>query len=168
MSAFGVAARAFEEALCELRLPGAAQTSATAQAELGRRAALLAVADTLWQRHLGLMLEGAQVQKLLKIGTRQGVNDLVRRHRMLALPGPRGRALYPAFQFTKRGRPHPALPAVLGHFEAAGVKAHTIASWFTTPQAYLANQTPAARLAEAPEGLPVIESARRSAARLGQ
>ena len=87
---------------------------------------------------------------------------------MLALPGPRGRALYPAFQFTNRGRPHPALPAVLGHFEAAGVKAHTVASWFTTPQAYLANQTPAARLAEDPEGLPVIESARRSAARLGQ
>ena len=163
-----MAARAFEEALCELRLPGAAHASPTAQAELGRRAALLAMADTLWQRHLGLMLDGGQVRKLLKIGTRQGVNDLVVRRRLLAVRGPRGRALYPAFQFTSRGRPHVALPAILAHFEAAGITAHTVASWFTTPQAYLANQTPAARLAVDPEALPVIESARRSASRLGR
>ena len=168
MSAFAIAARAFEETLRELRLPGAAQTSATAQAELGRRAALLAVADALWQRHLGLILDGSQVQKLMKVGTRQALHDLVRRRRLLALPGPRGRASYPAFQFTSRGRPHPALPAVLKHFDAAGVTAHTIASWFTTPQAYLGSQTPAARLAKDPEALAVIESARRSAARLGR
>ena len=93
------------------------------------------VADLLWQGHLGLMLDGTQAQKLLKIGTRQGVNDLVKRRRLLALPGPRGRALYPAFQFTNRGRPHAALPAILAHFERAGVHAHTIASWFKTPQA---------------------------------
>ena len=47
--------------------------------DLGRRAALLAVADRIWRRQIGPLLDGRDVQRLLKVGTRQAVSDLVKR-----------------------------------------------------------------------------------------
>ena len=135
---------------------------------LGRRAALLAVADRVWQRQIGPLLDGRDVQRLLKVTTRQAVSDLVKRRRLLALPTPEGQLAYPAFQFTRLGRPDPSLPAILEIFSKAAVDAHTIASWFTTPQALLAGKVPARWLKERNEVSRVIEAARRTAARLGR
>ena len=136
--------------------------------DLGRRAALLAVADRIWRRQIGPLLDGRDVQRLLKVGTRQAVSDLVKRRRLLALPTPEGQLAYPAFQFTRLGRPDPSLPAILEIFSNAAVDAHTIASWFTTPQSLLAGRAPAQWLKERNEVARVIEAARRTAARLGR
>jgi hypothetical protein len=136
--------------------------------DLGRRAGLLAVADRLWRRQIGPLLDGRDVQRLLKVGSRQAVNDLVRRRRLLALPSAEGSLVYPAFQFTRAGRPDPALPRILELFANAAVDAHTIASWLTTPQSLLRGNTPAQWLKERRDPSVVIEAARRTASRLGR
>lgn len=54
-----------------------------------------------------------------------------------------GRLVYPAFQFTESGQPHPALPEILHMFEGAVASPYTIASWFRTPLPLLRGKTPA-------------------------
>jgi hypothetical protein len=163
---FAAAAHAFEATLDSLDL--GAGDDLPDGAELGRRAALLAVADVVWRRHLGLVLEGDEVRAVLGVRTRQAVHDLVKRRRLLALPGPEGRLVYPAFQFASDGRPHPALVKILPLFADAGVTAHTVGSWFRAPQGLLAGATPAAWLEEGRDSAVLVEAARRSAARLGR
>lgn len=156
------AAAAFAETLDDLGI-----TKLDDAAGVGRRAALLAVADRFWAEHLGPLLEGNQVQELLGVRSRQAVNDLVRRGRLLALPGPEGRLLYPAFQFSPSGRPYEAMPKVLAALEEARIDAHTTASWFKTPQRALGDVTPARWLASGKDVERLVEAARRTAARMG-
>lgn len=136
--------------------------------QLGRRGALLAAADVAWREHLGPLLNRQQVQQLLRVGTRQAVSELVRRRRLLALPRPDGTAVFPAYQFSATGRPYEAIRDVLRAFETAEVSPHTVASWFVTPQPVLEDRTPAEWLRGGGEVGPVLEAARRAAARLGQ
>jgi hypothetical protein len=127
--------RSFQGTLREL---GLAQGSPEVgdPAKLGRRAALVAVAVAVWTRHLGPLFDARQVQELLGVGTRQAVNDLRVRRRLLGLPKEGGRVVYPAFQFGYSGRPFDALPRILETFETrAHIDPWTIASWFVTPQA---------------------------------
>lgn len=157
------AAIAFEETLTEL---GVDERDPDIDARaLGRRAALLAVAGTVWNRHIGPLLNTKQVAELLGVTTRQAVNDRVRRHRILALPTDERDLAYPAFQFSETGQPHAALTPVLEAFAGARLSAHTISSWFVTPQAALDRERPAdwLRAGRDPERLAV--AARRSAAR---
>lgn len=160
---FAVAAAAFERALEGFEIERVAD-----QEELGKRGALLAVADQVWQRHLGPSLNGEQARSLLGVRTRQALHDLVKRRRLLALPGEQGRAVYPAFQFDSTGRPHPSVPTILAMFDDAGVTAHTTASWFRSPQAALKGKTPADWIEADADADRLIEAARRSAARLGR
>lgn len=160
--AMTAATEAFEEALTGLGLDAHLDELGDLRA-LGRRAALLAVAGTVWERHLGPLLTSRQVAELLGGTTRQAVSDRVARGRILALP--EGRELtYPAFQFDARGRPYAALPAVL---EVLGphLSPHSIGSWFVTAQADLDGATPVAWLAEGRGDEAVVEAARRTAVR---
>ena len=120
-----VAAVAFEETLAELGVDELDPEMGDARS-LGRKGALLAVAGTVWRRHLGPLLNTKQVAELLGVGTRQAVNDRVRRHRILALPADGRELAYPAFQFNERGEPYPALALVLEAFAAARLSPHTI------------------------------------------
>jgi hypothetical protein len=134
--------------------------------ELGERAALLAVAEMAWSRHLGALLDSHQVQALLGVGTRQAVSDRARRGGLLALPTTSGRVYFPAFQFGPGGRPHPALPKVLAVFAQAEVGPWTVASWFRTPQALLDDTAPADWMGQGKDEERLLEAARRTAAKL--
>jgi hypothetical protein len=160
-----VAAESFADALEEL---GFATADVGDPADIGRRAALLVSADRLWADHLGPLLDGKQVQHLLGLGTRQGVHDLVKRRRLLALPGPNGRAGFPAFQFNASGRIEPVLHSILETFAAVVASPYTIASWFATAQPALDGLRPIDWLRQGGSAELLQEAARRSAARLGQ
>lgn len=168
-STFSGAAQAFAETLEQFGpdLPSSFRQR-SGQAELGRRAALLAISEGVWERHLGPLLDGKQVAALCRITTRQGVHDLARRRRLLALPGAGGQAAYPSFQFSAGGRPYKVLPTVLEAFADAGISAHAIASWFVTPQAALGRVTPASWMRARRDPKRLAEAARRSAARVGR
>src|SRR5690606_11081576 len=124
----------------ELGVPAAVYEAAPAHdlevvAELGERAALLAVAGHLWRRRQGPLLTTGELQK--DGGrSRQAVHDLVKRGRLLALPSAAGN-LFPAFQLDPSGRPRPAVPEVLDAFSGAVESPYTVATWFRTPQALL-------------------------------
>ena len=161
------AAAAFEETLEGLGFADA-EAELGDPVELGRRAALFVAANAVWQRHLGPLLDGTQVQQRLGVRTRQAVHDLVKRRRLLGLPTPSGRRLYPAFQFSAAGRPYAELSAILDQFAEAVTSPYTLASWFVTPQPLLDGETPARWLQLGRDPEQVKEAARRSAARLGQ
>jgi hypothetical protein len=158
------AAVAFEQTLAEL---GVDEHDADIgdPRSLGRRAALLAVAGTVWGRHLGPLLTTKQVAEMLGVGSRQAVNDRVRRHRILALPTADHGLAYPAFQFDDRGSPYPTLAPVLEAFARSRLSGHTIGSWFVTPQTALDGATPARWLAEGGDADRLVAAAQRSASR---
>lgn len=133
--------------------------------ELGERAALLALAETAWRRHLGSLLDTHQVQALLGVATRQAVSDRARRGGLLMLPTRAGRVLYPAFQFGPSGQPFPAVPKVLAVFEEAGRDPWAVASWLRTPQDDLQGRSPAEWMGHDLDEAPLLEAARRAAAR---
>lgn len=161
------AAAAFEEALVELGFDEDDPAVGDVRS-FGRRAALLVAADTVWGRHLGPMLSTKQVIQLLRVTTRQAVNDRVRRHRLLALPGHDRELDYPAFQFRANGEPYPGVPAVLKAFSTAGISPPTIASWFVTPQPDLDGVTPVEWMAAARDDNELAHAAQRSAQRLAR
>jgi len=162
------AAKAFEETLEELDLPDSAPELLDPKS-LGRRAALLAVAESVWGKHLGPLYEVQDVQRLLRVRSRQAVSDLAKRGRLLALNASGGRKVYPAFQFAKEGgRPFPELSKVLEIFEGAVETPYTIASWFVSPQDILGDQTPSAWLQAGGDPPLLFEAARRAAWRLSQ
>lgn len=133
--------------------------------ELGERAVLLVVAQSAWRRHLGTLFETSDVQALLGVGTRQAVSDRARRGGLLMLPTADGRRYYPAFQFGPSGRPYAVLPRLLALFSEADVSPYTVASWFQTPQSLLDDATPARWMGEGQPEEPLLEAARRTAAR---
>ncbi|HEX9713563.1 MAG TPA: hypothetical protein VGB52_13555 [Actinomycetota bacterium] len=161
-SATAAAAAAFQQTLDSLDLP---RSQLPDPEELGRRAALLAVADIAWKRVLGPLLDGKQAQELLGVRTRQALHDLVKRRRLLAVPwGEETR--YPAFQFGPDGRPYPEMRLVLQAFENAKIDGLTLGSWFRHPQRALGGETPARWMAERHDPERLVTAAGRSAARL--
>ncbi|MGH2350675.1 MAG: hypothetical protein ACRDJN_03560 [Chloroflexota bacterium] len=161
-----VAAAAFRDTLAELGV-SASDGGLSEPAEFGRRAALVAAADVLWRRHVGMLLDTHQVQQLLGGRTRQAVSDLVKRHRLLALPAADGRLHFPAFQFSPSGRPYPVIATVLDIFKDSALDPHTTASWFVTAKALLDGKSPAEWLRDGGDPQAVMEAARRTAGRLG-
>jgi hypothetical protein len=165
MSRLTAAAESFERTLVDLGITGDEEELRDPE-DLGRRAALLAAADVLWRKQIGRMYSSKQVRELTRIGTRQGVSDLAKRRRLLALPDADGRVAFPAFQFMPSGRPLPGLPAILATFADAVASAYTIASWFVTPDRLLQGETPAEWLRRGEEPSLAVEAARRYAERL--
>ncbi|MDX6649895.1 MAG: hypothetical protein QOJ97_1846 [Solirubrobacteraceae bacterium] len=162
------AALAFQQTLEDLEVPEEALGDRAQQEQIGRRAALLATAELQWRDALGPLLSWREVADLLRgVGTRQGVNDLGRRGRLLALPTKDGRVLYPLFQL-RDGRPLAVIPKVLAAFSAVELEPWTMASWFVSPQDELDRATPVEWLEHDGDEEQVVEAARRSAAALAR
>ena len=135
---------------------------------LARRALLLGVAEVFWRAQLGRLLNRQEVQEILGVRTRQAVSELVRHGRILALPREGGGYAFPAAQFDlSRGRIWPQIPAVLALFSEADVSPLTTASWLTSPEPDLDDETPAAAFASG-RGEEVLEAARRQSAALAR
>lgn len=163
--AIAAAAAAFEETLEELRLLGS-ELDLEDPEGFGRRAALLVAARAVWDRHLGTLLDGRQVQDLLGVQTRQAVNDLMKRRRLLSLPVKSRRWVFPSFQFSSSGRPYAVIPDVLTAFDGVVATPYTVASWFVSPHPLLDDETPASWLKSGRDAALVRQAAERSAARM--
>jgi hypothetical protein len=164
MSALAVAAKTFQQTLGEIGITGRERD--VDPSALGRRAALLAASDVVWQKRLGPLYSSKQVRELMGRGTRQSVSELARRGRLLALPQDDGRLAFPAFQFSRNGERLPAFEQILRIFDGVVETPYTIASWFVTPDAQLDGKTPAAWLRARRRPEPVLEAASRYAERL--
>jgi hypothetical protein len=71
--------------------------------------------------------------------------------------------LYPGFQFTAEGRPHPAVAEALGRLRSdPGVTDWQAALWFASPTGWLGGQRPVDLIDEDPDA--VIEAAAQEAA----
>jgi hypothetical protein len=166
MASYATASAAFRRTLEALEIPNDRLADPEEQERLGRRAALLATSELTWDRHLGPLYTWSDVAALLgTVTTRQGVNDLARRHRLLALPTGGGKVFYPAFQF-QGGRTISGLAELLVELDATGASRWTQASWFVTAQDELDGQTPVAYLGRHPCDEHVLNAVRRIAARL--
>jgi hypothetical protein len=167
MTAIATASASFRRTLLRLGLDSGEQALDN-PALFGRRAALLAAAETLWGRQVGGLRSLQDVQALLGVSRRQAVHDLVQRGRLLGLPLREGRIVYPRFQFGPNGRPFPALGSVLAAFRAVEANPWTIASWCTTEQPELQGLTPAEWLAQGRDAERLAEAARHAAAPLAR
>ena len=162
--ALAAAAAAFEETLQDL---GFTDGELGDPIEVGRRAALLVSADTMWRHRLGDLLDSKQVAMLLQT-TQVEVNRLAEQDRLLGLPTKSGFILFPGFQFSRTGKIEPALPAILEAFAGSVVSPFTIASWFVTPNPLLRRLSPAKWLERGLDPELLVEAARRSSQSLGQ
>ncbi len=160
--AFAPATEAFERVLEELEV----EPEQGDLAALGRRAGLVAAANSVWSRHLGPMFDAEQAMTMLGVSSRQAVSDLAKRGRLLALDVGRGRKRYPAFQFGENGRPHPDLVPILALFAPVVETPYTIASWLVSPNHLLGDETPIAWMRARRESARLLEAARRAAERL--
>jgi hypothetical protein len=161
---WAAAAAAFEETLEDL---GFTDGELGDPVEVGRRAALLVSAESVWKHRLGQLMDSKEVARLLQTSADEVVKE-TRQNRLLGLPMRNGTVLFPSFQFTKAGKLNPAVPAVLQQFQGAVVSAFTIASWFVSSQSLLRRETPAKWLEKSRDPQLVIEAARRTAQHLGQ
>ena len=162
-----IAAEAFRTQLRDLGI-AEDHTRVEEAVELGRRAALLAAAEALWRDHLGPLLDLKQAQRMLGVGTRQALSDLVRRRRLLRLTKRDGENLFPAFQFDRSGRPFPVLPRVLQAFEGAVSSPWAIASWLSAPEPALDGRTPVEWMRGRGDEDRLVQAAERYADRLAQ
>ncbi len=166
MTSYVAALQAFRTTLERLDLPEDRLADPEVQARLGRRAALLATSELTWDDHLGPLYEWADVAAVLgTVRTRQGINDLAKRRRLLSLPTKGGKLLYPAFQFCGP-RTIAGLHEILVELDGSGASPWTQASWFVTPQDDLDGESPAAYLSRHPLDERVLNAVRRVAARL--
>jgi hypothetical protein len=135
--------------------------------EAGRRAALAAAADLLWESHLGPLYDTKQVRQLMEV-SRQAINERVKRGTLLALPQENGDYLYPAFQFGRRGAPKKAIVEALTAFPRSPADRHTVASWFVSREPLLEQQTPVEWADRGGSVETLLTAAQRAAARLRQ
>jgi hypothetical protein len=166
MASYAAATQAFQETLERFDVLGGRLADLEAQVRLGRRAALLATSELTWEGHLGPLYEWADVAAVLgTVRTRQGISDLAKRRRLLALPTRGGKLLYPAFQFSG-ARTIAGLHELLVELDGSGASPWTQASWFVTGQDELDGESPAAYLSRHPLDERVLKAVRRVAARL--
>jgi hypothetical protein len=155
------AAEAFERTLREL---GFDEAELEREA-LGRRAALLAVSDQLWERELGPLATTSQVGELLHC-SRQAVNERIHRGTILGLPALGGYA-FPLFQFTNGGQTVHGISDVIRALSDTVETPYTIASWLVTPEPELDGRKPIERLRAGETG-DAIAAAEHYADRLRQ
>ena len=73
MARLATAAKSFERTLSELGITGDEENLSA----LGRRAALLAASDLVWDKQLGPLYSSKQVRELMGRGTRQDRKSVV-------------------------------------------------------------------------------------------
>lgn len=151
----GTASTAFEAALADLI---GAKTPDVDASEAGRRAALRAVAGSVWTDAVGPFYDTDGVMTLLGGVSKQAVNDRIRRHRLLALRTGSGRLVYPTAQFDDHGVVD-GLGDVLTVLAPDETEAWFVASWLTTADPALGGRTPVEAL-RAGEHDAVLSAAR--------
>jgi hypothetical protein len=130
------AARAFDETLLRLGI----EEKALDAESFGRRAALLAASELLWEREIGPVLKAKDLEELLGC-SRQAISDRVKRHRLLALPHNDGQA-FPAFQFASDGQPVAGLPEILQVLLPLTETPYSVAGWLAAPEDELEGERP--------------------------
>jgi hypothetical protein len=131
------AAQAFEAALSEL---GIDDRELDAE-RFGRRAALLAASELLWEREVGPLVTTSQLQDLVR-SSRQAINERVRNHRILALPTEKGDYVYPLWQFGPSSQPLPGIAEIVQTFADIVQTPWTIASWLVADEPELDGRAP--------------------------
>jgi hypothetical protein len=132
-----------------------------------RRAGLLAAAGEVWEHELGPLLSSAQVRVLLGDVSRQRVDELLRKRRLIGLLDKDGRRRFPAFQFHD-GRPQGALVAAFWTVADAAASPWTAASWCVSEDDQLDGVSPVRWAREQRDAERLARVARRDAARLAQ
>src|SRR5919109_476797 len=122
------AAQAFDETLERLGI-GDGDVDAV---RFGRRAALLAASELLWERELGPTLKAKDLQEMLGC-SRQAISERVKRRRLLALPKGDGYE-FPAFQFSSAGQLVEGLPEILQLLLPVAETPYTVAAWLSAPE----------------------------------
>jgi hypothetical protein len=137
--------------------------------QLGRDAALTAIAPVLWRAQIGERWGTAQVTGFLQI-TRQAVYKKVRARGLLGIPG-RGTTWFPAWQFDPSSHQvRLVVSLLLAEFHKADdqLSPLTIASWATTEQPELLDTTPATWISAGKDPAQVVQAARQTAANLAR
>src|SRR5919206_4166323 len=116
-------AEAFQAALDELGI----DESELDPERFGRRAALLAASELLWNREVGPLVTTSRLQDLLRC-SRQAINERVRNGRILVLPTDKGEHLYPLWQFGATSQPLQGIAEIVETFAGAVATPWTIAS----------------------------------------
>jgi hypothetical protein len=155
------AAEAFDETLHQLGL----EAAELEDERFGRRAALLAASELLWERELGPLATTSQVGELLGC-SRQAIHERVQRRTLLALPASAGQ-VFPLFQFTSSGQSVPGLSQVVRELAGVVETPYTIATWLVSPEPELDRRAPIQLLRDG-RVEPVVTAAARYAERLRQ
>ncbi len=134
--------------------------------DLARRAGELAGAEYAWRASIGECLETTDVVKLLGV-SRQALDQRKRAGTILALPGIRT-SLYPAWQFTSDAdtpQVRPIVSQIIRAFrdEMGEAPPFLVASFATSPQPELSDQTPAQFISDGGDSDLVVLAARRTA-----
>jgi hypothetical protein len=153
-------AEAFQAALDEL---GIDESELDAE-RFGRRAALLAASELLWNREVGPLVTTSRLQDLLRC-SRQAINERVRNGRILALPTDKGEHLYPLWQFGLGSQPLPGIAEIVATFAGAVATPWTIASWLVGAEQELDGKAPIEVLRSGDAGT-ALAAARHYAERL--
>jgi hypothetical protein len=153
-------AEAFQAALDEL---GIDESELDAE-RFGRRAALLAASELLWNREVGPLVTTSRLQDLLRC-SRQAINERVRNGRLLALPTDKGEHLYPLWQFGPTSQPLPGIAEIVEALAGAVATPWTIASWLVAPEPELDGKAPVEVLRKGDTGT-ALAAARHYAERL--
>lgn len=154
------AVRAFAETAGQL-LAGAEMSEAEA-----RRAAMLAVAEAAWEETLGPLLSSSQVRELLGV-SRQRVDQLVRRKRLIGLRERLGRRRYPLFQFNEERASEPLVSSFW--IVADGTASDwTAASWCVQEDSALGGLSPVEWVRRRKDPERLLQVARQDAARLSR
>ena len=132
-----------------------------------RRAGLLAAAGHAWENELGPVFTSAQVRDLLGGVSRQRVDELLRKRRLIGLLDRDGRRRFPAFQF-RDGRPQESLIDAFWLVADGAVTPWTAASWCVSEDDALDGLSPLRWLREGRDADRLLTVARRDAARLAQ
>ena len=132
-----------------------------------RRAGLLAAAGHAWENELGPLFTSAQVRELLGGVSRQRVDELLRKRRLIGLLDRDGRRRFPTFQFLD-GRPQESLIDAFWIVADAAVTPWTAASWCVSADDALDGLSPAGWARDRRDAGRLLTVARRDAARLAQ
>ena len=112
----------------------------------------------------GPLLDPRYAQSLLGAPTHEGLHELIRQNRLLAVTSHGGQTLIPLFQFTGDGRLHPALGPVLDALAEAHVTGWKVATWLFKPNAELAEADPITWLRQGRDVDAVLAAARHAPA----
>jgi len=153
----------FRRTLAEI---GGQPSSADDAEVLGRRAAMVVLAGSAWERALGELLTSAEARILLGGISREALRKRVLSGSVIALRDDADLIRYPRWQFDgANNAPYRVIKKLNEIFGEAGLDPWTLAAFATAPQPELGNQAPADAFAEK-DLKPLLLSAQRTVADL--